>query len=348
METSVATLLHHLDPDVDVVVLGVDAGVTEWIARHHPNGNAVVIPPVRNKRDVRGILGHISTVRSLRADILQVDLRTPWSGIYATSAGLLAPGTSVITVDHTAVTPHNRQVIWAKRIFSALASANVAVSHGLARFVEDAASLRRGRVRAIYNGIADLGPPSPRQRHDPPVVGTIARLVEQKGIDILLQAMTRIPRARCVIVGDGKERVRLERLAAQLGLSQRVTWTGWRDDSRDLLPGFDVFVLPSRWEGLGRVLVEAALAECPAVTADVPGTSEVIEDGETGLLVPPEDPPALASAIRTLLDDEDRAREMARRARTFALSRFDPVACARAYESLYEDVAPEKGRVRAR
>ena len=338
MEMSVATLLRHLDPEVDVVLLGVDARVTRWLATHRPTARVAVIPPVRSKRDIHPMLQHIRTVRRLRPDVLQVDLPMPWSGRYALLAGLLTPGTRVVAVDHTAVPPHNREVVWARRVLSAMTAADVSVSHGLAGFIEDVVKLRHGSVRVIYNGIQDLGPPPPRKSHDPPVVGTIGRLATQKGVDVFLQALTRIPHAAGVVVGDGQERTALQELAADLGIAERVTWTGWRDDARDLLHGFDVFALPSRWEGLGRVLVEAALAECPVVAARVPGTSETMEEGETGLLVPPDDPASLAQAITSLLEDRERAIGMGKRGRAFALRRFDPMTCAGAYGTLYEEV----------
>lgn len=341
------TLLGHLDPRIEVSIVGVDRELTKWFAGELPRARVYWIPPVRDKRDVRGIRSHLRLIRTLRPDVLQVHLPTPWSGKYALLAGLLTPGVKVIAVDHTGMPPFNRQAVWAKRFLMRTTAANVAISAELARFVEEASGLRSGSVRVIYNGIADLGPPaSPRQRHDPPVVGTIARLTMQKGVDVLLRALARVPNVRGVIVGDGDAGEELHRLATELGIGERITWTGWRDDTRALFESFDVFVLPSRFEGLGRVLVEAELAECPVVSTRVVGTSEAMMDGVTGLLVPAEDPAALARAISTLLDDEGRAREMGRRGRAFALQRFDPSASARAYESLYEEVLGRQ-RVRA-
>ena len=339
---SMATLLRNLDPSLDVVLIGVDRRVTSWLAAHGSTERTVIIPPVRNKWHLRQILAHLMTIYRLRPDILQVDLFIPWTGWYGLLAGILTPGTKVIAVDHTAVPPHNRKVVWARRILASLTSANVAISRGLAGFVEDATGLRSGSVRVIYNGIQDFGPPSPRERHDPPIIGTIGRLTRQKGVDTFLRALTKVPDAQGVVVGDGEDRRALQDLASELGIAERVTWTGSRDDARDLLGDFDVFVLSSRWEGLGRVLVEAALAECPIIATRVPGTSETMVEGETGLLVEPDDPASLAHAIRTLLDDGDRASEMGRRGRAFALNRFDPTVCAEAYETLYQEISRGK------
>lgn len=221
----------------------------------------------------------------------------------------------------------------------AVTSANVAISTELARYIENVARRPPGTVRVIYQGISDPGSRlSPHRRQNPPVIGTIARLTRQKGIDIFLRALADIPDVLAIVVGDGEDEEELKGLASELGIAERVSWMGWRDDARALVEGFDVFVLPSRWEGFGRVLVEAAFAECPVVATRVVGTSEAMVDGETGFLVPPEDKEALVQAINTLLEDEHLASEMGRRGREFALSRFDPAATARLFESLYDEI----------
>jgi glycosyltransferase involved in cell wall biosynthesis len=336
---SLSTLLRYLNPMIDVLLIRNEPLITKWFADQVPNLRVRHVAPVRGMWDFRGMLSHLRMIRELKPDILQVDLSTPWSGKYAVLAGLLAPGTRVIVDDYTGSPPLNRRDRWAKRILTAGTDANVAVSYELARFIEDAAGLKRHTIRVIYQGISDPGPPvAGRHRHDPPVIGTIGRLTKQKGIDIFLRALADISDVRGVIVGDGDDEKELKELAADLGVGQRVSWMGWKEDARRFIEDFDIFVLASRWEGLGRVLVEAALAECPVISTRVVGTSEAMIEGETGLIVPPEDKDSLVRAIITLLGDEDRAREMGRRGRDFALTRFDPATIARKYEHLYDEV----------
>ena len=138
-----------------------------------------------------------------------------------------------------------------------------------------------------------------------------------------------------VIVGDGEGRESVEALAAKLGADERVLIEGWHDDARSYLPTFDVYCLPSRFEGFPLAVVEAMLAGLPIVAADVGSVSEAIRDGETGLLVPPEDPVALASAIRRLLEDRRLAARLGERARALATEQFTAEHMARAYEDLY-------------
>jgi glycosyltransferase involved in cell wall biosynthesis len=336
---SLATLLRHLNPMIQVLFIGTEPLVTKWFADQVPNLRVRRVEGVRGKSDIRGILKHLKMIRKLKPDILQIDTASPWWSKYTVLAGLLAPRTRVIVVDYTEGLALYKRDRWAKRFLTAGTDANVAVSNELARFIEDAAGLKPYSIRMIYQGISDPGPPAAgRQRHDPPVIGTIARLTIQKGIDIFLRALADIPDVRGVIVGDGPLETELKELAADLGVGQRVSWMGWKKDAPRLVDDFDIFVLASRWEGFGRVLVEAAYAECPVISTRVVGTSEAMIEGETGLLVPPEDKDSLVRAIITLLQDEERAREMGRRGREFALSQFDPATIAREYENLYDEI----------
>src|SRR5262249_11167084 len=144
----------------------------------------------------------------------------------------------------------------------------------------------------------------------------------QKGHRYLLEAAALVPEARFVIVGDGELRGELERQAHELGIGARVLFTGARDDIPDLLASFDVFAFPSLYERLCLAVIEAQAARVPVVATPVGGIRETVVDGETGFLVPPRDPQALAQAIHRLLDDRELARLMALEARARARERF--------------------------
>jgi glycosyltransferase involved in cell wall biosynthesis len=141
-----------------------------------------------------------------------------------------------------------------------------------------------------------------------------------------------------VLVGDGGERAALERLAAELALDGRLAFTGWSEEARAQLASFDVFVLPSRYEGFPLAVVEAMMAGLPVVASDVGSVREAVRDGATGLLVPPNDPGALAAAVGRLLADPGRAREMGRAGRRLALERYTAAAMARSFECLYDEI----------
>ena len=158
------------------------------------------------------------------------------------------------------------------------------------------------------------------------VVGTVARLAPQKGLDVLIDAvplvLARRADARFVIVGDGEERAELEARATAVGVAGRVAFLGARDDVPEQLATLDVFVLPSRFEGLCLAVIEAQAAGVPVVATPVGGIRETVVPGETGLLVPVDDPGALAAAILTLLDDPALAAHLAGEAQRRALARF--------------------------
>lgn len=152
-----------------------------------------------------------------------------------------------------------------------------------------------------------------------PLVGCVARLVPVKGVQYLLEAAplvrSAVPRVTIAFVGDGPLRADLEHRATALGLDGAVKFLGLRRDVADIMPLCDVVVLPSLNEGMGRVAVEAQAAGRPVVGSRISGLQDVVKDGETGLLVPPANPQALATAIIRCLTDPALASAMRSQAR---------------------------------
>lgn len=147
-----------------------------------------------------------------------------------------------------------------------------------------------------------------------PVLGTVTRLCRQKDPATMLRAARLVvdvrPDARLVVVGDGPMRAEVEQLVDDLGLRPQVTLLGPRTDVAALLPGFDAFVLSSRWEGLPRVVVEAMAVGVPVVATDVGGINEAVTDGESGLLAPAGDAEALARAVLRVFDEPGLAHRL--------------------------------------
>ncbi len=153
-------------------------------------------------------------------------------------------------------------------------------------------------------------------------IGTVARLEPVKGIEYLLHSLPAIESClgpiQVVIVGDGTLRDRLQRLAGSLPISSPVTFLGLRTDVPRVLRTFDIFVLPSLSEGMPNVLLQAMAAGLPCIATAVGGTPELIRHGETGLLVPSEDPAALAEAVLSLAESVSLRRKLALAARPTA------------------------------
>jgi rhamnosyl/mannosyltransferase len=181
------------------------------------------------------------------------------------------------------------------------------------------------------------------------VVLFVGRLVYYKGVDVLLHAMRGVS-GTLVIVGDGPERGRLEALAERLGLGRSVRFVGTVSRDAELGAYYSlakVFVLPSvsHGEAFGIVQVEAALFSLPLVSTSLPGVSWVNTDGETGIVVPPRDPRALARAINTLLDDHALATKLGESARARATTTFLSGAMAARMLAIYREAL---GRARGR
>lgn len=193
-------------------------------------------------------------------------------------------------------------------------------------------------------------PPRARPRGGPFRILFVGRLVERKGVDVLLRALAARDSARpaeLVVCGDGPERARLESLAAELGVADVVTFAGRVSDERlrDEYANADVFVLPAvvdargDSEGLGVVLLEAMSADVPVIASAAGGITDIVEDGVSGLLVPPGDAAALAAALDALADDDARATELGRAGHRRLDERFSWSAIVPRWLELYGAVA---------
>ncbi len=182
-----------------------------------------------------------------------------------------------------------------------------------------------------------------------PLVGIVAVLRRRKGHLTLLQAMTEAPLrdrgAHLLVAGAGPIQRVLEERVRALGLAPRVRFLGHREDVPDILAACDVVALPSvMGEGVPQAILQALALSRAVVASDVPGIRQVVRDGETGLLVPPEDPPMLAKAIGRVLDDILLARRLGTAGRGLVLSFYSLAAMADAAERAYREVAGRRHR----
>lgn len=238
----------------------------------------------------------------------------------------------------------------------------VAASQGVAEDLRRRFPGCDDRLQVIYNaGFDDDGTPTApqgmlRRRPEAPLLVACGRLVEQKGFDLLLDAVARLPQGRLPqgrlpqdrlpphlwILGEGPARSKLERRARRLGLGERLWMPGFLPDPRPYMALADVFVMPSRWEGFGNVLVEAMACGVPVVASDCPsGPREILDDGSAGRLVPTNDVAALASAIDRLLRSPTSATELAQHGRQRAMA-FSTGRAVAAYSAMLQSMAEER------
>lgn len=257
-------------------------------------------------------------------------------------------------------TKHNHKPLkggfFSRFIYGELTDRVVAISNHT-RDVMVESGLQPEHVNTIYTAI-DLKHFSPRRKNeklleefnittDNPIIGTVARLSDRKGIQFLIDAVKILTddgrQVTCFIVGGGGSRSQnkidlLKHRAASLHISQCFIFTGLRADIHEILSLFDVFILPSLAEGLGRSLVEAMAAGKPVVASKVGGIPEAVEDGKTGILVPPADATALAKAIAFLFDNPKSAEEMGYAGRKRAERMFDEEKMIDSIVLLYEEL----------
>lgn len=276
-------------------------------------------------------------------------------------------GTPVVYTVHNFVLEaggglRRRVYLACERLLAPFTAHYLAVSEALRRDLVARAGLPPDRVTVVYNGVSPH-PPTP----GPALAGLrsewgltggeriilcVARLVPEKGVDVLLRAVATLfetarvgdplPPLRLLVAGEGPQDAALRSLAAELGLGDRVALLGHRQDVPALLDLADVVALPSRAEGLSLVLLEALVAGRPVVAARAGGMGELVTDGEDGLLVPAEDPLALAAAVRRLLTEPGLAARLSAAARERG-ARYTVPAMIERTLSVYRAVARRTG-----
>lgn len=236
-----------------------------------------------------------------------------------------------------------------------MADAGIAISQAMADFVVEVEGAPRDKLQVILHGLnlksyaGDAGTALRRNlcaelgiEETGPLLAMACRLVEQKGVTYALQAfapvLAEFPRAQLIIAGDGVLRSQLEGEARQAGLGANVHFLGWRDDVPQVMAACDLFFMPSLWEGLGLVLLEAMAQELPVVASQVDAIPEVVAAGETGLLAMPRDVPALRDALLTLLRDRPLARRMGLAGRRRLEERFQQSRMVDETIALYDEL----------
>jgi glycosyltransferase involved in cell wall biosynthesis len=299
----------------------------------------------------RGILTAARAIRETEADL--VHSHGHFAGVMGRAAawwtGRAVAVHHLHTVDPTLEPRHLRR----ERFLLRLTRRVLCCSEAVARHAARDLGAPPGLLAVIPNGI-DPPPPAGRdealdrlglKRDDGPIVGCVGGLSRHKGQSVLMQAMGQLEGGppTLVLVGDGPDRPGLESEAATLQGRVRIRFMGERPDARSLLPAFDVLVVPSiEREGFGLAALEGMDAGLPVVASRLGGLPEVVEDGRSGLLVPPGDVRAMALAIARLLASPEERRAMGTEGRRRVESRFRAASMARRVESVYEEVLSER------
>jgi sugar transferase (PEP-CTERM/EpsH1 system associated) len=250
----------------------------------------------------------------------------------------------------------NRKYRWLRRLHRPMVSHYVALSKDLEGYLREAIGVPQRRITQIYNGVdIDLFHPSPDGREamgpysDPGhfVVGTVGRMQPVKDQVTLVRAMIELWRSdeslrkwlRLALVGDGPLRAEIEELLRRENATDLVWLAGARDDVPRLMRGLDLFVLPSLAEGVSNTLLEAMASGLPVVATRVGGNPELMEEGRSGMLVPPADPHAMAAAVREYCLNREMTRRQGVLARMIAGRRFGLDVMVNNYLNLYDGLS---------
>lgn len=337
-------LMYHPEPDLEPFARQAAAlNVTQQVVPRLHQG----------KRTATQIARFVRELRSHSPAVFHAHLNWPLSCEYALLGAALARIPAIVATQHLFAEIPWR---WHSRYFQRLVGLGVdryiAVSNDVAREMCRTLRIPDGKVRMIHNGIDPDRFDRTADPHlratlsggtDRPLVFTSARLVQQKGHRYLLEAAASVPEAVFVLAGEGPERRNLEEQIRSTDLDARVVLLGHRDDIPDLLAVCDLFVLPSLYEGLPVVVLEAMAAGKPVIATAVGGTSEAVVYGQTGLLVPPADPAALSRAIRMLLDNTEMGRRLARAGRCRVYRDFAAPTMVRRVTDVYDEILSAAG-----
>jgi glycosyltransferase involved in cell wall biosynthesis len=364
-ERLVLDLCRQLDSRFDPEVCALTAGSFAAELRQAHRTLTVIgrTDPVARSNILAKILGAGRTIAQLRrllADHAIDIVHTHHLGPLFLAAAALRPAARRVKWVHTEHIPPSTETAYSRTdlllatFFLRAPDIVTGVSPAVSAYYRDAAHIPEERIVTILNGVdvhafaaAATARTAKRSalglgRGDI-VVGTVGNLRRQKNHQSLLRAFARLPsagrRAYLVLCGDGECRPELERLAAELGIADRVLFLGVRLDVPAIMAAFDVYCLPSHYEGMPLSIMEAWAAGKPVVATDVSGIRELVQHGRTGYLVPPDDSAKLAEGLSAVLQDHALAQTLRLEGQAAALARCGIQDMVNRYATLYLELS---------
>ena len=322
-----------------------------------------LVQPLHPLKDFKAILdltGHL-----MSGDYQVVHTHNSKAGFIGRLSGKLARVPVIVHTVH-GFAFHDQEPLWRRSLFRNLerlashwCDQMIFISQPLIDWAVAEGITCRKKTARIYSGIEmdRFSPVSEEEknslrakwglREEDAVIGMVSKLWEGKGHAFLIRAFKEIkkemPEARLVIVGEGYLMESLKAQVSRMGLLESVTFTGFLEDVPQIIATFDVAVLPSYFEGMGRVLLEAMAMEKPVVGTRVGGIPDLIEQGLNGYLVSPGNEKELTSAILKILNDDDLALAMGRAGRRKMTERYSAESMVRSIEEVYRELLKKKG-----
>ncbi len=358
MENGVANLVNHHDPNRVQGAIYVMAKADGFVQRVQDPSRLVLLKQ-RPGNDPSVIWRLARQLRRDRPDM-----------VHTHGWGTLVEGAVAAKLARVPIWVHGehgtmetrRHNIWVQRFMWRFADPLLSVSENHRQALAQTIGAPAARIRVILNGVAldrfqgQATASALRQQcrdqmqipADHVVIGSVGRLVEVKQYHHLITALAGLIHKQMpvsgVLIGDGPLGSALQEQAQRLGVAEQIHFLGRRDDVPSLLPLLDIFALTSRSEGMSNTILEAMATGLPVVATAVGGTPEMVLDGETGRLVPPQDPQRLEMALTQLLLDAEQRCRMGQQARHRTETRFSLPAMVSAYEQVYEQLYRQRFR----
>jgi glycosyltransferase involved in cell wall biosynthesis len=328
--------LRALGWDVRLLLLHEnEPGALELAARLRDSEIPVAEVTLARSFDPRAFRRILAHVREARPELLHTHL--VHADFYGLAAGRLAGVPVLASTKHGFNGFRERKAFgFADRTLGRVLDLHIAISQGLATYLAENEGFDLAGFDIVHYGIEpgpEPLPPTPGPR-----IAAVGRLIPIKGLDTLLAAVADVPEAHVEIAGDGPLRATLQADIEARELGSRVRLLGRVAPAGPVMERAAVVVIPSLGEGFGMVALEAMERGRAVIASSVGGLPEIVVEGETGLLVPPGDPAALAGAIRALLADPERIVAMGKAGRRRALDAFSQDRCTRRTSELYDSV----------
>jgi glycosyltransferase involved in cell wall biosynthesis len=349
---------------VEIAILqlmeGLDRNLWQPILAHHPAEN---LQPLIEKTDqleikrietpvmplgikgMQGVPGFLKILRREQPTVFHAHLSSPLACKWGIVTSILAGIPASIVTEHLFLDfPYSRMARLQQRLIAEWIGKYITVSSGIAKELLHTFQIPKNKIRVIHNAVESGDfvhvslPPELielNKKMKKPLVLTVARLVDQKGHHYLLDAACQVPDVMFLIVGDGPEKAALQDQVCRLKLTDRVLFFGFQSNIPNWLGACDVFVLPSLYEGLPISILEAMAAGKPVIATDIPGNRETVIHGISGLLVPPQNASALATALRSVLINPFMGRRMGEAGREIVSQKFSIKAMVQQVTEVY-------------
>jgi glycosyltransferase involved in cell wall biosynthesis len=356
-ESVVASLCHALNKQL--LHVRVCCIKTKGVIAEELIGSGIEVDVLPQKKTTKSsytsFLSLRKFVRENHIDI--VHSHTTQSLIDGSLCKLMSRGTGHIHTFHFGNYPnYPRKYLILEKLFSRVPDRLVAVGNEQKKTILQTFRFQEKRVDTVWNGVTLKWPRSTsstiekHRRNGSPIIGTVCTLIEQKGLPYLIEVAAALKQkgveATFLIAGEGHLHQELETKARELGLDKQVIFLGWvQNASQAIVPYIDIFFLPSLWEAMSVVVLEAMAAERPVVVTDVGENKHVVDNGENGFVVPSKSVDAMVSALEKLITSKTLRENMGAKAGTRAREFYSVEHMARAYERLYLEVCRRKGRI---